>query len=637
MADLQDLLVRIDATTESLRRELKRAEKATDQTTGKMGRALEKMEQRFGGLDRAAARARAAIGAVVGALAVRQVSSFVQSQIKMVDAIGKAAQVAGVTTNQIQELRFAFGQLAQVSDTQVDETLRRFNRRLGLARDGSKAYADTMKKLGVDIRQGTSPALEQAIDGLARIKNAADRSAAAAVVFGDDVGPKLAAALGQGISSVDDLRRALHADGGVISSEQIERAAELAGQMDKLRRILSTQMANTVLDNAEALEDLTTAMGKAAGVAVSLVSGTVNFIQGIAEGIASIVTGTNIPLLEENVRRAEYLLSRSVTERAKRGAQANLDAAKRALEAAKRVRAEMDRMQREAEESAKKRFAERAGRDDDDEDPPAPKKKFVNKFLGIDDKFIDDAVAKQKEVQALFRSTRTEVEQIEAQIARVHELSAGGFFSAAGIDDAQILERLQAQLDSMTEQAAEATSEMTVFAEQAARNMQDAFADFLFDPFQDGLDGMLKGFSDILQRMWAEYAASQLFSALGGAMSGSDNAMMSSLGNFFGGARAGGGPVSPGKGYLVGERGPEIIIPKMAGQVIPNHALGGGGGVQVNVYNQGQPMDATVTQSHTGGMHQIDVMLENKVNEMFHSGKLDRAMSTNFGSRRRGR
>lgn len=37
--------------------------------------------------------------------------------------------------------------------------------------------------------------------------------------------------------------------------------------------------------------------------------------------------------------------------------------------------------------------------------------------------------------------------------------------------------------------------------------------------------------------------------------------------------RADGGPVEAGKPYLVGERGPEIVVPKQSGTVIPNHAL----------------------------------------------------------------
>ena len=42
----------------------------------------------------------------------------------------------------------------------------------------------------------------------------------------------------------------------------------------------------------------------------------------------------------------------------------------------------------------------------------------------------------------------------------------------------------------------------------------------------------------------------------------------------FGGRRATGGPVAPGKAYLVGEQGPEVIIPNQAGMVVPNNKLG---------------------------------------------------------------
>lgn len=45
--------------------------------------------------------------------------------------------------------------------------------------------------------------------------------------------------------------------------------------------------------------------------------------------------------------------------------------------------------------------------------------------------------------------------------------------------------------------------------------------------------------------------------------------------------RATGGPVSPGRGFLVGERGPELFVPTSAGRVEPQAA--GGAGRTVNV------------------------------------------------------
>jgi len=68
------------------------------------------------------------------------------------------------------------------------------------------------------------------------------------------------------------------------------------------------------------------------------------------------------------------------------------------------------------------------------------------------------------------------------------------------------------------------------------------------------------------------------------------------------GTRAGGGDVMGGSPYLVGEQGPELIIPRNNGTVIPNNQLGSamGGGPQV-VYNGPYiaSMSAIDTQSAT--------------------------------------
>jgi TP901 family phage tail tape measure protein len=52
----------------------------------------------------------------------------------------------------------------------------------------------------------------------------------------------------------------------------------------------------------------------------------------------------------------------------------------------------------------------------------------------------------------------------------------------------------------------------------------------------------------------------------------------------FGGRRAGGGPVSSGRGYLVGEMGPELFVPSSGGgTIIPNDRVGGGSNITINV------------------------------------------------------
>ncbi|RYM04210.1 tail tape measure protein [Sphingobium indicum] len=54
--------------------------------------------------------------------------------------------------------------------------------------------------------------------------------------------------------------------------------------------------------------------------------------------------------------------------------------------------------------------------------------------------------------------------------------------------------------------------------------------------------------------------------------------------------RATGGPVAPGRAYVVGERGPEVFVPTTSGQVVPNGA--GVRDVRLSIAVQGQGADS---------------------------------------------
>jgi hypothetical protein len=56
--------------------------------------------------------------------------------------------------------------------------------------------------------------------------------------------------------------------------------------------------------------------------------------------------------------------------------------------------------------------------------------------------------------------------------------------------------------------------------------------------------------------------------------------------------RATGGPVSPGRGYMVGERGPELFVPTSAGQVAPTSGASGGRDVRVAITVNAQAGEA---------------------------------------------
>ena len=127
-------------------------------------------------------------------------------------------------------------------------------------------------------------------------------------------------------------------------------------------------------------------------------------------------------------------------------------------------------------------------------------------------------------------------------------------------------------------------SELDQFAIQAARNMQNAFAQFFFNPFEEGLKGMLRGFVDLLRQMIAELAArAALMAFLNFLAGGSGTVATMAQAVLNSGTRERGGPVMSQQPYMVGERGPEMFVPHGAGRIVPNNQLQGNGGAMVTV------------------------------------------------------
>jgi len=148
----------------------------------------------------------------------------------------------------------------------------------------------------------------------------------------------------------------------------------------------------------------------------------------------------------------------------------------------------------------------------------------------------------------------------------------------------RLIEQDTAMWEKRNKLAEESTSAMTVFAEQAARNMQDGFAQFLFDPFGQGIDGMLKGFSNMLRQMAAQAASSAILGAIFGAMGGSSVGWVSTLGKSMSGIPSadGGGFTgnAPRSGGMDGKGGFMAMVHPQ--ETIVDHTKGQGQGVNVN-------------------------------------------------------
>ena len=169
--------------------------------------------------------------------------------------------------------------------------------------------------------------------------------------------------------------------------------------------------------------------------------------------------------------------------------------------------------------------------------------------------------------------------------------------AAAAKQQEQYLENLDAVREREDEAArafADAietkTSALDEFAKNAAENIQRSFGDTLVAAMEGNWRSIGDGFRQMLNRMVAEALSANIVRAMFGAdtkgnvtgTGGLFGELLKAFGSSVGGFASGGSP-PVGRPSLVGERGPELFVPRTAGTIIPAAQTARiGGGVVVN-------------------------------------------------------
>ena len=132
---------------------------------------------------------------------------------------------------------------------------------------------------------------------------------------------------------------------------------------------------------------------------------------------------------------------------------------------------------------------------------------------------------------------------------------------------------------------------------EIANTIRSAF-EGAFMSMVDGTKSVAQAFKDmtrqIIMKLYEQLVVQQMVNAAMGLV----GSIFPSLAPFLSGTRAMGGQVTSGKAYLVGERGPEIVVPSRNGQVVPNNQMGGN---NVTV-NQSISFGAGVTRAEIQAM-----------------------------------
>ena len=126
-------------------------------------------------------------------------------------------------------------------------------------------------------------------------------------------------------------------------------------------------------------------------------------------------------------------------------------------------------------------------------------------------------------------------------------------------------EKVRAQLE--VNKGLEKEVEQMLEMEAMARSIADAFTGALMDGIKGLIDGT-KSLNDVLSDMLSKLADVFLNIAMNQLSGGITNLLSPKPA-----PRALGGPVNAGEPYLVGEEGPELMIPGYSGSVVPNDAF----------------------------------------------------------------
>mgnify|MGYP001485748275 CR=1 FL=1 len=176
--------------------------------------------------------------------------------------LAKVADKVGVTTDELQRLRYGF-ELTGVAAGTTDTALQRFSRRIGEAANGSGVLYEILKANGVQLRDVTGKMKSQGkllSEYADLIKNASSEQERLLLSFKafDREGAGLVLALKNGSRGLDELMGKADEAGGVLDEKLLRTAEKIDDEFAALWRTFETDAKRATLNAAHWLDELRT-------------------------------------------------------------------------------------------------------------------------------------------------------------------------------------------------------------------------------------------------------------------------------------------------------------------------------------------------------------------------------------------
>jgi hypothetical protein len=257
--DVAKLLIQVSATTELLRSNLAKAERAVGDFERDTNRKLSKVDGHFSKLGGGVGKIKAslagfttgAFGGFLASLSVGAVTSAIRNSLEFAGSLGEVAQSLGVSTKFLQEFRYAATQNGATLE-QADNALGKFSVTLGKAFSSGQSAA--IKQLGLNLdelkRASDSERYAAVAAAIAKIPDPAQRASAAVAIFGKGA-TAIIPTLEAGAEGFRKQAKEAREFGLVLSDKQIQDADKTADKIDRLTSALGTRFAGVVADNAD--------------------------------------------------------------------------------------------------------------------------------------------------------------------------------------------------------------------------------------------------------------------------------------------------------------------------------------------------------------------------------------------------
>lgn len=593
--DLARLVVRLEAQSAQLLTELEKANKKIDRFASQTTKTLNKWA-----------------GGLVGIFSARAMAQFSKQVIDSQAALVDMAAKSGTTVENLSSLGYAASQSGSDLQT-LDAGLKGIAKTSTEAAKGSESASAALDALDVSATNAdgslkdSSDLLLEIADKFAQYEDGAAKATLAQELFGK-AGRDLIPLLNKGAAGIQELQKEATALGITVSTQTAQAASAFNDELSKIGAVTRGVVGAALADLLPVMKDFASGLTEGEGAAARLDTASRVLATGLrllasggviiaeifdrAGDVIGATVAAIVAVMQADFRGALNIQKDFWTQSAASVGEAAGAIAKIWDDNAKGIVTTAQT----ADEALKKTlvFGGKKGASGVQEVnislqkiEAGPMEEFYKRLDDMTKTSTEKAVAAYHEQLAaldfLYSEGIIKAEQYNARLAEIQTGTLG-------------LEEVEITVKKVKETTEKATTELTEFQKQAARNTQDIISDALINGFDAGAQGILDSFYSMITELAAQAVAANLSEKLfgkegaGGGGGGWLDTAFNWVSTFFGGTRDSGGRGEPGKAYAIGTGAqPEVFVPDSAGTFYPRgEGMGRSLKLTQNIYTTGR-------------------------------------------------